>query len=962
MNQHSPITLSTQFGFINRDTHYLDARLNPSLISNEASESMLSAIRRELLACKTFTFSVAFISTSALAMLKEALLEFNGTGTIITSTYLGFNEPAVFEELLTLPGVETLVYDDQQAGFHVKGYVFEDEDLVTAIVGSSNLTSRALVENREWNLKFSAAPDGQIVSDIRRALQLQKERSVTLTSQWVKSYEALRQTTNIVTLPNADNTILSGGKVIPNSMQSEALESISKLRARGETKAVVISATGTGKTILAALAAREAAPKKILFIAHREQILQKSIEEFRRVLAMPRNQFGRMAGGIDQSERPFLFATVQSLSKRGKLDKFAKTEFDFIIIDEVHRASARTYRDILNYFEADFTLGLTATPERTDGVNIFELFDYNVPYEIRLETALEANMLVPFHYYGVTDYITPDNQTIEDTSKIGTLLAPERVKHLRRMLERYGHTRGVRGLIFCSSVAEATNLSKLLNQEVVHGKKLVTRPLLGSSSMSEREEAIASLNSGMLDYILTVDIFNEGIDIPAVNQVVFLRQTESAIVFTQQLGRGLRKAPGKDHLRVIDFIGNYTNNFMIPIALFGENSRNKDRIRKRILEAASDNAIAGQSTVNFDEISQRRVLESISKVRLTSVTELKKEIQLLKDRLNRVPKLFDFLAQGTTDPVLMATEKKNYWALLHQTRFAVKAPTAQQGYYLNFFSKELLPGLRPHELLILKHLLEHHSVTKHRLRHLLEQYSLDSTDTVLASVKRVLLYDFYVTQQRVTFGDLPVAEMRGESFVLHPQLLLEYNSDALFRTHVDDILDTGLYLARHVEGWSSTMKIGNKYTRRESTRLLGFEKNGESVVFGYRVDWFSRTCPIYVTYEKSESTDPSLQYGNRFLDRQTLHWYTRKNLTTNNDEVKQILSGKYPLHVFIKKDDAEGSAFYYLGTADPENPQDAFMPHSPDIPVVTMDLKLHTPVSPELFAYLTQPASLHCYT
>ena len=327
---------------------------------------------------------------------------------------------------------------------------------------------------------------------------------------------------------------------------------------------MVISATGTGKTILAALAVRQAAPKRFLFIVHREQILDKAIAEFQRVLNFSDAECGKIAGRNKDFDPKYVFATIQSLSRPETLNQLDPHAFDFIVIDEVHRAGAMGYQNIIKHFNPQKLLGLTATPERTDGFNIFELFDHNVPFEIRLQEALESKMLAPFNYYGVTDYTDDRGQSTTNTSDLSKLVEPERIRHLLKMIRQYGHKGEVRGLMFCSSKREAHEMSNLLNQESVNGRILRTKALTGDSSMDEREQTVGLLEAGDIDYILTVDIFNEGIDIPSVNQVVMLRNTQSSIIFTQQLGRGLRKHAGKDHLRVIDFIGNYSNNGSAP--------------------------------------------------------------------------------------------------------------------------------------------------------------------------------------------------------------------------------------------------------------------------------------------------------------------------------------------------------------------------------------------------------------
>ena len=257
---------------------------------------------------------------------------------------------------------------------------------------------------------------------------------------------------------------------------------------------------------------------------------------------------------------------------------------------------------IINYFKPKFLLGMTATPERTDGADIFKIFNYNIAYEIRLNQALSEEMLCPFHYYGVTD-LTINNEEVNDLTEFNLLTAKERVNRIIEAAEKYGCDDGnVRGLVFCSRNEIASKLSNLFNE---NGYK--TFALCGKSSEEERRNAIDLLESNnndeKLDYIFTVDIFNEGIDIPKVNQIIMLRPTQSAIIFVQQLGRGLRKNKFKNYLTVIDFIGNYDNNYLVPIALYGDTSYNKDNLRKMISNGS--NFIPGCSTVNFDFVSKK---------------------------------------------------------------------------------------------------------------------------------------------------------------------------------------------------------------------------------------------------------------------------------------------------------------------------------------------------------------------
>ncbi|MEJ6014208.1 DEAD/DEAH box helicase [Corynebacterium sp. H127] len=947
----SALELDTKFGFINADLTS-PQHFEPHLIANENSKTMLAAIREELRTAQNFRFSIAFISSSGLALLKQALLDFPGRGTIVTSRYLDFNHPNVFRELLLLDNVEVHIYDEPGSGFHAKGYVFERSPFVTAIVGSSNLTDTALVVNQEWNLKFSAHQDGDISYQIADAINRQLASSVPLSTDWVDEYERTRRPRVQVQTIVDDSKWSPETRIEPNAMQEQALEAIDELRAAGERRAVVVSATGTGKTILAALAVRNANPKKMLFVVHREQILDKAISEFQKVLELPREYFGKFVGARREIDCRFVFASIQSLSRPENLSQIPPAEFDYIVIDEVHRSGAESYQRLIDHFTPDFLLGLTATPERTDGFNVFELFDYNVPYEIRLQAALEEDMLVPFHYFGVTDFVNERNETVTDTSDLRYLVAEERVNYVLEKIADYGHPGNARGLIFCSRKDEAKELSALLNRHSLFGRPLRTKSLTGENSMSEREQAVAELESGQLDYILTVDIFNEGIDVPSINQIVMLRATQSSIIFTQQLGRGLRKCAGKDHLRVIDFIGNYSNNYLIPIALYGNRSRQKDKIRQDLIEN-KNKTIAGVSSVNFDAIAQQRILASLAKARIGGKFELKQDILLLKDRLNKLPRLFDFARFNTVDPVLISTKYGSYWRLLNSLKLSESAPTEPQEKFLVFLSTEILNGKRPHELLLIKHLLDTPKATLCDISRLFESEQTSATEQIVTSALRILGFEFLTDPQRSKYGGNPIIQVEKGEITLSSEFSAEL-ADESFRNAVLDIIETGLFMAREQHSWRGEMVVGQRYSRRDVCRLLNWQNNNESTIYGYKVDKVTSTCPIFVTYHKDADVEASVSYEDAFESPNVLHWFTRSRRTLASAEVASIVSNEVDLHVFVKKDDAEGTDFFYLGTARASNEVQQKMPGNDgaELDVVSMDLNLASEVERSLFDYL----------
>lgn len=956
----SDLIQDTQYGFINKALPS-NRIYNPTLLSNAGEQTMLAALKREIAGSSRFKFSVAFITPSALAALKQELLDFKGEGIIYTSTYLDFNDPAMFEELLNFGNIEVRVLDDTIDAFHSKGYIFYQDGAfktATAIIGSSNLTRSALTENEEWNLKFSAADDGHIIEQLNDAIDRLHSRSQPLTPEWIKAYESKRKlSTRVPVLENENGPEIPVGKIVPNLMQQEALAEIKKSRESRNKRALVISATGTGKTILAALAVREARPQRVLFIVHREQILNKAIEEFQKVLDTENPQeFGKFVGQMRELNRRYVFATVQTLSREQNLTQVAREQFDFIIIDEVHRAGADSYRRIMDYFAPQFLLGLTATPERSDDTNVYELFDFNVAYEIRLERALKENMLVPFSYFGVRDYTDSSGQTVEDTSSLKNLVLDERVDHIVKMIERYGHARGVTGLFFCSRNEEAYRLSQALNTRPVNGRTLRTVVLTGDDSQDRREQVIRQLEAGEYDYILTVDIFNEGIDIPQVNQVVMLRNTQSAIVFTQQLGRGLRKCPGKTHLRVIDFIGNYKNNFLIPIALFGDNSLNKDVIRQRLVASQEAGYIAGISNISFEKVALERVLSSLDTTKLTAMVRLKAAYRELRHRLGKAPQRLDFARFDTPDPTVFLTSggsRLTYWHFLNAVREedVQELDEVEQG-YLALLDQELLNGKRPQELLLLKSLVRSGSVTVDDYRSLLQRYGANSDDQTIASVLGLLSLSFFPSKDKARYGHRGLVARRGDSFVLLEEFSRHYRENDYFRSQIDDSIEAGLYLNRHRYNVAGDLHIGKRYSRKDVCRMLNWPGNYEATMYGYKADSLTSTCPIFVTYHKAEDIDDAIKYQDHLEDETAMTWFTKHGRTLESKTEKAIVAGKYKLDIFIKKDDSEGKEFFYLGRS--KKPQDARNTTiSGGISIVSMRLEFEKPLSSETYKNLT---------
>jgi len=980
------LALDVQFGYLNPDAAG-PRRFNPKVVLNSDSSSVLRAIREELPRCDEFLFSVAFVSPRAIALLKQEMVEFQGRGSIVTSDYLSFNSPAAFAELLNLRQLGIDVRIHPAKAFHPKGYLFRRPDSITAMMGSSNFTHTALVTNHEWNLKVTAAASSDLGQQLATLMHRHIAESTPLSQGWIDAYTTTytpppprppRMDDRPVVPPVSESLPLFDVQprldpppsaepsprppgpepvlvpdIEPNAMQQVALMQLEAVRAQGNHRAIVISATGTGKTMLSALDARSVDPIRLLFVVHREQILDRTILEYRKVLGGPQSDYGKLTGTTKQQERRYVFATVQTLSQPDVLTQFAPDAFDYVIIDEAHRAGAHTYQRVLDHFTPEFLLGMTATPERTDGFNVFELFDYNVPYEIRLSHALEEDMLAPFHYYGVTDLIFEDGSTVSDEEDLHVLITPERVDHLIKALEVYGQA-GVapRGLIFCSRKDEARALADRLNRRTLRGKQLQTVALTGDDTIPHREEQVARLESGELDYILTVDIFNEGVDIPTVNQVVMLRQTQSAIVFVQQLGRGLRKAVDKDYLVVIDFIGNYANNYLIPIALFGDESLNKESLRQKLIAAEESGVLPGLSSVRFDKIAQERVLRSISTTRLDSMQNLKKSIEMLRNRLGHLPSLTDFIRFESTDPVLLATKAKSYPDLLERLYKKDPGLTEEQLRILEVLSHEVLTSKRPHEHLLVRMLLEGEVLS---LNEIAQRLVVEGVTAELAQVRSAV---DSLTLANHAEADLkryrgPIAKHESRQVRLISSAIQGYRNNTAFTAAVDDVLEAAQQLVDHRYSPNRLFTPGWQYSRKEATRILTMPRKWTSTLYGYKVDRETGTCPIFVTLHKGDDITASTAYEDTLLDQNTLLWYTRSRRTLLSEEVRRIVNNEVDLHVFVKKDDAEGSDFYYLGQATSSEAEQTTIldDHGKSLPIVRMLLRFDQPIESALFDY-----------
>ena len=638
----------------------------PQFISNNYKEGrkVISAIEDELSACEEFFISVAFITMSGITPLLQTLKELEQKGIpgkILTTDYLMFSDPKALQKLAGFQNLSLKMFMTQntKAGFHTKGYVFRKEEIYRIIVGSSNMTLSALTVNREWNTRIVSTEQGEYAQNVVAEFnELWNAKQALPYEQFIDAYAELYVKNKIIQKQKeiarqAEIPSLEVYSLQPNSMQIGFINNLKKIYDAGEDRALLISATGTGKTYASAFAMRELGFKRVLFLVHRNQIAKQAKKSYRKVFG-EKVSMGLVTGNYQEYDRDFVFATIQTLSKDDTLSKYDKTAFDAIVIDEAHHSSASSYKRVLEYFTPKLWLGMTATPDKRDdnleGRNIYEIFNHQIAYEIRLQNAMEEELLCPFHYFGITDLdVVSDagSSAEEKVENFRYLTSDDRVANVMKQAEFFGHSGNrVKGLIFCSRIDEARELSGKFNE-----KGWRTTVLSGSDSESARAAAIERLagdeSEGALDYIISVDIFSEGVDVPEINQVIMLRPTESPIVFIQQLGRGLRKAEDKEYVVVIDFIGNYRNNFMIPIALSGDRSYNKDNIRRYVTEGGR--IIPGASTIHFDEISRKRIFQAIDNANFSDIKLIRENYTNLKNMLGHIPALADFDKYGEMD-------------------------------------------------------------------------------------------------------------------------------------------------------------------------------------------------------------------------------------------------------------------------------------------------------------------------
>ena len=918
----------------------------PQFISNnhKQGKKVLSSIEDELLRCDQFQISVAFITMSGITPLLQTLKELEKEGIkgeILTTNYLNFSEPRALEKLNGLSNITLKMYDVEAAGegFHTKGYIFRKEEIYRIIIGSSNITSAALTSNREWNTRVISTEEGEVAQGIIEEFKelwnseytLDYEEFHELYEERYKIVKKQREIARSEELPSIEKYRLQ-----PNSMQVGFILNLKKIIDSGEERALLISATGTGKTYASAFAMRELGYKRVLFLVHRGQLARQTKKSYQKVFDKSISM-GLVGAGYLDYDADYVFATVQTLNRDEHLKRYRPDAFDCIILDEAHHSSADSYQKVMNYFKPKLWLGMTATPDKRDdnvaGRNIYEIFDHNIAYEIRLQQAMEEDMLCPFHYFGISDISMVDDKQLKSKKitdrDFNQLTGEERVRHIIEQAEYYGYSGDrVKGLIFCSRIDESEELSQKFNEAGFR-----TIALNGNATEEERTQAFERLamderdateEMQPLDYIFSVEILNEGVDIVEVNQVIMLRPTESPIVFIQQLGRGLRKAEGKEYVVILDFIGNYNNNFMIPIALSGDRTYNPDSIRKYVI--SGNTTIPGASTVHFDSVAKDKIFASIDKIKGMK-TIIRSSYRNLKDRLGRIPYLLDFYQNGEIDPLVVIREYKTYQAFLEAEEKELYAGriTEQEMTILEYLSKTILAGTRPYELEILKRLLNQEVICVNDILNDLQAKYGHATDMDSFKNAVEVLQGHFVSKEDEykKYCRIDIVNNDDERMLHRMNGFMERLKHKEFYRQVNDIIEVGLrrYREKYWENRTdeSPFVLYEKYSRRDVSLLMNCGKDLSSTMYGMkRID---DDVFIFVTYHKEESFDDGKNYvdgkpdyADAFEDNVIFRWDSQIGRGVDSSYMKEVCTAKRK-HLLVKKSDAE-STFYYMGLFD----------------------------------------------
>ena len=868
--------------------------------------SFLNKIKSNLKKCKSFSFSVSFIKKAGLVLLEreiEEALDRGAKGRIITSTYQNFTDIGSLEQFYAWQKE----YDNFEChldyecfgdnGFHTKGYLFEYDDSIEFIVGSSNITRFALLKNFEWNVSLISKDNLDSYNDALIEFELIWDKTLELDTKLIEKYRL--QLDYAIEKWDMDYVNAMDAKINPNSMQRKALRELRRYRDTGVKKALIISATGSGKTYLAAFDARNFGAKRLLYIVHRESILKDAKESFVKVFGAERT-YGFYTGNENSLEADFIFATSNMLGRH--LDSFKKDEFDYIIYDEVHHVVAETGKKIFEYFEPEFILGLTATPERMDNQDIFTLFDQNVPFELRLRDAINNDLVVPFHYYGIrdqlVDYSSKDKMTIAKN-----IAEQNNIEFIKSQIEKYRKPgEKLKCIAFCTNIQSCRLMAEELYEEGYH-----TISLTGINDTGVRIKAFKDLQdeNNLLEIICTVDILNEGVDIPRVNMVLFLRPTESQTVFIQQLGRGLRKYPGKDYVTVLDFIGNnYDRAVQIAMALgtLGKTTYIEKAYLKEMIRTNFESLDIPKVKIEIDDLSKEEIINFIDKTNFNSRVFLEKDYKNFKSYINNgsYPTHMDFLNSDVSPDLIRiiksafsGSKNKSYYNFLKKIdEDTIPMFDDKQIAFINNM-EDLLPLARLDEYLIIEQAIKEHTIDLKRIEGINEHI----TDKTLENAYN---------------------NLKSLGLVANNEIDLTNIEDGEFKDYLLDTLNYGIVRYNREFGeYTGLFKLYRNYYKEQASRIM--LKNGILQKGTYYEDDIAY---IFAGIKKGE--EGRLNYKDKFINNKIFQWESIANVSESE---KEHLRNSKKVHLFIRKMESEDTVtlpYTYFGLGTFTNERDSY--------------------------------------
>ena len=897
--------------------------MSNQFLTNYTEQKFLEKIKDSLRHCTAFYFSVSFIKKAGLVLLFkdiEAAVERGAIGRIITSTYQNFTDIESLKSFFTLQSrcknftchLDYECFHDSEyitLGYHSKGYLFEYDDKCEVIVGSSNITRYALLKNVEWDVAVSAEKSSSLFADAMREFEEKWEATHPLNTEIINLYS---NKLNFAIERWDMDYDLHTANIKPNFMQRKALKELNRYRAVGTSRALVVAAAGSGKTYLAAFDALNFSPKRLLYIVHEGSILRKSLKTFQDVFGNSIT-YGIFSSENKEMDADFVFATNITMAK--SLELFSKDWFDYIIVDECHHATAETYRKIIGYFEPEFLLGLTATPERMDNQDVFDMFDKNVPYELRLRDAIINDLVVPFHYFGIRDELINYGLTkSEERKMVAQLATAEHGDFITREIEKHRPEGKLKALAFCRNVTHARMMCEMMSE---HYK---TAYLTGRNDIGERIRAYNDLQSDEkeLEILFTVDILNEGVDIPGVNMVLFLRPTESSTIFIQQLGRGLRKYDNKQYVTVLDFIGNsYKRSVQIAFALssLAENFVLEKRLMMALVQ--DDFKAIGLDDygveIHIDDLSKEEIISYIEKENFNSLVYLKQDYFNFRKYIGAesYPKHMDYLNNDCAPDLLRFMSIKiggkkcvSYYNFLHgilddsdDDAKLLPVFTERQIAFANYLSA-MLPLVRQHEYLIFDSVI--HGVTRlseieTRLSETVGDYSHEQMEHAMK----------YITDNGFLTFD-------GEDCTLTAVPL-----DDQFNEYIEDLLEYGLTRLASEYGEETGFKLWQSY-RMDQVQLKLLKNPGHNQVGTY---YYGKTVIIFASLKKDASVAERLNYKDKFIEPGLFQWESMANVSAT--DLQKLIDSEETLLFIRKVSDENGIVmpFTYVGKGHLTNPR-----------------------------------------